>query len=384
MTPGSFNNADQKVWIFAGETSGDLYGAYLAYALQQMRPDLTIEGMGGQHMADVGVKIIVDSTELGVTGFVEVVKMYPKFKKIFNILLTRARRVRPDVIVFIDYPGFNLRFAEKAKELGIKVVYYVSPQVWAWKKGRAPKIAKLVDHMMVIFPFEEHIYDEYGLPTTFIGHPLVEVYQELEEVERDEDLVLLLPGSRRTEIDRIFPYLYGAGCLLRQKHPRMHFVIPTPRQSVADYIKKRLAKYKKKGADKLPIHVTCGDNEEWMRKAIAGIAASGTVTVQCAILGLPLVSVYRMNPISHFIFARIATLKYFTMVNIITDRLVYEEFAGRKMVPEIISAAVERILPGGERRDEVLDGIDEAIECLGAAVPASQNAAQIVLDQIDQ
>jgi lipid-A-disaccharide synthase len=378
-----FNKTPEKVWIFAGETSGDLFGAYLAKRLIMMQPGIQLSCMGGSEMKAAGVDIMVDSTELGVMGLVEVLKLYPKFKRIFNNLVERARNERPDVVVLIDYPGFNLRFAAKMKTLGIKVVYYVSPQIWAWKKGRAPKIAHVVDHMMVIFPFEKDLYKKYDLPTTFIGHPLVEILKRGDEAGRDPNLILLLPGSRNTEISRIFPTMYRCAEELKKRHPALRFVTLSPRATIADKLGELIAQLKSTDSD-LEIERLTGQNDDLMRTAAVAIAASGTVTVQCAMLGLPLVSVYRVNPITHFFMKRLVTISYFTMVNIITDRLVYEEFSQGDYTVETVVPAIERILPDGPRRAEVLRGMVEAVSELGRPQPASRNAAEIVLSVASQ
>ena len=175
MQENRYKSEEKKVWIIAGEESGDLYGARLAQELQKLETDLRLKGMGGREMRAAGVEIIVDSTELGVVGLVEVLKGIGTFFRIFRYLVNQAKEDRPDGIILIDYPGFNLRFAKKMKRLGIKLVYYISPQVWAWKANRIPVIASMVEKMMVIFPFEKEIYRKEGLPTVFVGHPLVEI-----------------------------------------------------------------------------------------------------------------------------------------------------------------------------------------------------------------
>ena len=168
-----------KVWIIAGESSGDLYGARISRELKKISPDIDISGMGGEEMKKEGLELMVDSTELGVVGIIEVIKIYPTFKRIFNMLVDEAGKQRPDAVVMIDYPGFNLRYAKKLHALGIPVIYYVSPQVWAWGKKRIPEIARIVKKMMVIFPFETKTYDGTDLDVEFVGHPLAELLSEV-------------------------------------------------------------------------------------------------------------------------------------------------------------------------------------------------------------
>lgn len=382
MSDSSFNKTSRKVWILAGEASGDTYGAYLVRALQELEPELAVSGMGGNEMRSAGVEILVDSTNLGVTGIIEVLKMYPTFRRIFKDLVARAEQEKPDAVVCIDYPGFNLRFAREMKRLGIPVVYYISPQIWAWKKGRGPKIAEVVEHMMVIFPFEEHIYDDFGLKTTFVGHPLVEILATDNPPERDENLVLLLPGSRFNEVDKLFPAMYATASQLTKDHPNLRFAVPTPRETVSKHVEELIAELRST-VDTVPdISVSTGQNNQLMRTAIAGLAASGTVTVQCAILGLPLVSVYKVNPITLYLVKRTATMEHFTMVNIIAEKRIFEEFAQADVNPGVLTPAMQAILPGGSRRDEVLADMDAAVRKLGSARPASRNAAEIILQVI--
>jgi len=335
-------------------------------------------GMGGKAMAEAGVEILVDSTELGVVGFVEVLKHLRTFKRIFNDLVARAEKDRPDVVVLIDYPGFNLRFAEQMYKRGIKVVYYISPQVWAWGKRRKPKIARFVNRMLVIFPFEEHIYDDYDLPTTFIGHPLIDILRDDSEDSRDDNLVVLLPGSRFSEIDRLFAPMYETALALHKKRPDLRFVVPAPREPIAERIRELIAAR----PGEVPVDVVVGETDKWLRRGTAGIAASGTVTVQCAIQGLPLVVVYRTNPFTYMLGSLLVKIPYFTMVNLVAEELVFEEFLQADVNPDVLAPALARILPDGGRRKDVMIGIERCIDRLGGRKNASRVAAEAVLAEL--
>jgi lipid-A-disaccharide synthase len=382
MQPSSFNHATQKVWLFAGEASGDLYGAHLTRELKTVRPELTILGMGGAEMRRAGVEIMVDSTELGVVGLVEVLKHYPMFRRIFNGLVERAELERPDLVVLIDYPGFNLRFAEQMRKRGIPVVYYICPQVWAWGKKRIPKIARDVQHMLVIFPFEQTVFDHVNLPTTFVGHPLVDILDEDEPVERDDKLIAILPGSRFSEVNRLAAPLFRTVASLHKAHPEYHYVIPVPRQPIADRLQEIMARSSL--PDSLQIKIAVGETPYWQRRAIAGIAASGTVTVQSAILGLPLVVVYKVNPLSYFLWSRLVKIDYITMVNLVAGKCVFEEYLQGDVCPEVLVPALQRILPGGERRQQAEEGIVDAVQALGGSSNASRRAAEAVINILDQ
>ena len=237
----------------------------------------------------------------------------------------------------------------------------------------------LVSHMMVIFPFERDIYKDHNLPTTFIGHPLLELLEDGKSAEREDDLIAILPGSRFSEINRLLVPLIETVRGIHKKHPNYRFVIPAPRESIAEKIKQECD-------DRLPkdinLTVAIGETTEWMRRATAGIAASGTVTVQAAILGLPLVVVYKINPITYFIFKLLVKIKFITMVNLVADKLVYEEYLQGDVNPTVLIPALERILMEGNRRQEVESGIKLAVQRLGGIKKASAMAAEIVLKEI--
>lgn len=373
--------SERSIWILAGEESGDQYGARLAEEIRRQEPDIRLAGMGGHAMAAAEVEILVDSTELGIIGLVEVLRHLPQMRRIFRFLVQKAEEERPAAVVLIDYPGFNLRFAEQMHRRGIKVVYYISPQVWAWKKGRIPKIAAWVDALMCIFPFEPAVYAGTGLRAEFIGHPLLETLAGIRDavITRSEDTVLLLPGSRRGEIDRLLePILMSALQIARQR-PDLKFVMPLPRQAVADYAEEKMTALALP-ADMPKIQMEVGTARQWMRRAAAGIAASGTVTIEAGILGLPLIVVYRLNWFSYRLARILVKVPYFAMVNLVAGRGVYAEFLQHEVVPEVLGPALLSILPGGERRADVTRGLEEAVAKLGGQVPASERAAAIVLE----
>ena len=365
------------IWIVAGEASGDGYGARLATELRALCPELRLKGMGGEAMRAAGVETMVDSSELGVVGLAEVFRHLPLFVRIFRRLVQTAAEERPDAVVLIDYPGLNLRLARRLHEMGLRVVYYVSPQVWAWKKGRIPRIAATVDRLLVIFPFETAVYAGTGLEVEFVGHPLLEILAEERnaDVGREPETVLLLPGSRRGEIDRLLPTMAATAALLAAERPDLRFVMPLPRQSVADHAARLLAALPPGPA----IRIEVGSARHWMQRAGTGLAASGTVTVEAAILGLPLVSVYRLHWLTYLLAVLIVRLPYFTMVNLIAARRLFPELLQGEFTPEAALAELRPLLPGGERRAAVEQGMREMVRALGGTWPASRRAAEAVL-----
>lgn len=367
------------VWIIAGEASGDNYGANLAQALRQRRPDLRLRGMGSEQMRAAGVELFVDSSELGVVGLIEVLKSIRFFIRLLRDVSARAIAERPAAVVLIDYPGFNLRLAERLHRAGIPVVYYISPQVWAWKKGRIPRIARDVDKMLCIFPFEPAVYAGTGLDASFVGHPLLEILAPLrrDPPPRDPNLVLLLPGSRSSELKALFPDFLRTAAQLQQARPELHFMVPLPRQSCLEQAKSLAA------ATPLPVALSLeysvGETRQWLSRAAAGLAASGTVTVEAAILGLPLVVAYRLNAVTWHIVKHMVKLPFVTIANLVTKRCVYEEYLQDDAVPEKLAPAVLTILPGGSRHDEVVAGIRECTQRLGGDDAISLRVADAVL-----
>lgn len=378
----------RRIWIIAGEASGDLYGARLAKELWRLSPPgLKVEGMGGPEMRKAGVGILVDSSELGVVGLVEVLENIVKFIRILVFLRREAARVRPDAVVLVDYPGFNIRFARMLWRLGIPVVWYISPQVWVWRKSNIPRLAKYCSKMMLIFPFETETYEGSGLDAEFVGHPLVDVVKGRSDaaIVRDPARVVLLPGSRRSETSRLLEPMLRTVSLLKSRRPELKFAISAPRPRTYGDIVKGVEDFKARnpGTPLPDFEIACGETSRWLQEGAVGLAASGTVTVECAIAGLPLVVVYKLNPITFFL-ARLVIGKlfrgFFTMVNIIAYKRVFEEFLQHQVVPGDLADAVERILPGGTRREEVLADMESVVSQLGGGSSgASARAAETVL-----
>ena len=346
--------------------------------------------MGGVKMREAGVQLLVDSSELGVVGIVEVLGSIFKFIRILFFLLKKVEEERPAAVVLIDYPGFNIRLAKRLKQRGIPVIWYISPQVWVWRKSNIPRLAEYCTKMMVIFPFEVDVYQGSGLDVEFVGHPLVEIVQARRDASltRDPGRILLLPGSRRSETKRLLWPMLEAASILKQRNSRLEFVISAPREKVADDIRRDLKEFQEKFPKvKLPeIPVVSGQTPQLLQTCIAGFAASGTVTVECAVAGLPLVVAYRLNPVT-FLLARIIIRKLFrnafTMPNIILNRTVFEEFLQFQVQPDVLADAMERILPGGSRRAQVEADMQEMTrEISGGVQGAGENAAQCVLSVV--
>lgn len=378
------------VWIMAGESSGDLYGAKIAEELKRREPGIVVRGMGGVKMKEAGVDCFIDSSELGVVGLFEVLASIGTFIRLLFDCVRRARKERPDVVLMVDYPGFNIRLAKRLWKLGIPVVWYISPQVWAWRKSNIPKYARYCRKMIVIFPFEPEVWAGSGLDVEFAGHPLIEVVRERTDpaIRRDPDKLLMMPGSRKSETSRLlFPFLETA-LLLKRRHPEMKFEIAAPRERTWKNVMDGIEAFAEKRPEirDLNLEVLCGQTARAMQECGTGLAASGTVTVESAIAGLPLVVAYRLHPLT-FLLARLIIRKLFrnafTMVNIILNRTVFEEFLQFQVVPADLADAVERILPGGPRRKQVEADMEEMKRELSCGSEnAASNAARMILETI--
>ena len=375
----------KKIWIFSGEASGDAYGAQLAKSIRELEHqkgnEIQIAGMGSEKMKAAGVDIIVDSSELGVMGVVEVLKIIFTIIKIFFLLKNKAIKERPDAVILIDYPGFNLRFAKEMHKHGIPVIWYVSPQIWSWHKSRIHKLAEYCEKMLVIFPFETEVYSKVELDTEFVGHPLVDIMQERHDssIVRDPNTLVLLPGSRSMEICRLLQPMLETALEMKKRHPALKFVISAPREKTLKHCEDIYNKFKHSHPDAPNMEITCGKTNYWQQKAGTGLAASGTVTVECAIAGLPLVVAYKLNWFTILLAAVFVKLYrgFFTMVNVIVNKEVFEEFLQHRVNAKNLSDALERVLPHGKRRKEVESDMKKMIESLSdGKVTALDHAAK--------
>ena len=386
-----FVRSMKKIWIFAGEASGDLYGARLGRALRRLAAErnipLELSGMGGPQMIGSGIPVKVDSTELGVMGLVEVLKLLFTFIGIYFRLGKAARRERPDAVVLIDYPGFNLMYALAMYFSRIKVIWYVSPHLWVWGKWRLPVLAKICTKMLVIFPFEVEVFARTSLRAEFVGHPLIDIVAERRDpaIVREPETFLLLPGSRVMEINRLLAPMLDTVRALASRHPELRFHLSAPREKIAALCREKITEYRKQHTGLPEIPVTCGDTGVWQQRAGTGLAASGTVTVESAIAGLPLVVGYRMNWVTILLASLVVRLYrgYFTMVNIIANKTVFQEFLQHHFCVKELLGPVESILPGGSRRKEVEEEMAEVVRLLSpGAGDAAAQAAKACLDAV--
>jgi lipid-A-disaccharide synthase len=318
----------RPIYIIAGEASGDFLGAQLIKALKKHAPQIEVAGIGGSLMEQEGVKSLFPMHELSLMGLVEILPHAFHLMRRINQTVQDIIEKQPAVVVTIDSPGFCLRVAKKLKkQTKIPIVHYVAPSVWAWREGRARKLAKKVDHLLTLFPFEPPYFEKYGLKTTFVGHPLIEqeiksdpTFRERHHIPAEATLLSLLPGSRKGEIDRLLPIFLEAAQLLTKDFPSLQIVIPT-----LPHLFNVLVKYMEKSYLPITVVETPGEKYAAFFASDAALAASGTVSLELAICNLPMVIAYKLSPVTHFIVKRLVKIKNACLVNILLGKSIVPE-----------------------------------------------------------
>lgn len=367
-----------RLLISSGETSGDLYAAELVRHLRPLAEGLEVFGLGGDRLEAEGARLLAHARELAVVGLWEVVTHLRRIRRVFHRVLDEAERQRPDAAVLIDYPDFNLRLAAQLRARGIPVVYYVSPQVWAWRRGRLRAIRENVARMVVIFPFEEALYREAGVPVSFVGHPLVDLVRPEADpasvraslgLDAGRPLVALLPGSRAQELAHHLPALAATVRRLRERRPDLQYALAlAPSLDAA----RTAAAF-----GDLPVRIVSGRTHAVLSACTAAIVASGTATVEAALLRAPMVVVYRLSPLTYALGRRLVDVPHYAMVNLIAERRVVPEIIQREFTPERTSAEVLALLEDGVLRARMLADLDEVRRRLGAPGASARAAAEV-------
>jgi lipid-A-disaccharide synthase len=368
-----------RVMVIAGEPSGDLHGAGLIRELKRRNPDLEVYGVGGNGMRGAGMELIYHIRDLSFMGFAEVLRHLPTIRKVRRTLLDVVARRRPDALVLIDYPGFNLRFARTAKAHGIKIFYYVSPQVWAWGKKRVVQMKGLIDKMFVVFPFEVDIYRQEGIEVEFVGHPLLEVIGGLERtngfrdrfgISRGKRLLGLLPGSRLQEVERILPMMAKAASVLQKDFQCEVAIGVAPNLQEVFY--RRLL-----GSSPF-FHLVSGATYDLMMDSELAFVTSGTATLETACFGTPMIVVYRTSFPTYWIGRMVITLKNIALVNIVAGRQIVPELIQRRMTPENLVQEARRILQNETVAQQMRTELLAVKEKLGTPGASARVAEQVL------
>jgi len=372
-----------SVLISCGEPSGDLYAGALTRELIALCPGLRVEGFGGERLRDAGATLVGDYRGLTVTGLVEALKVLPRSYAMYRRLVRAARERRPDVLVVIDYPDFNFRLAAAVRALGIPVVYYIAPQVWAWRSGRMRTLRRIADRILVIFPFEPAIYERAGTPVEFVGHPLVELarqtmpreaFLESAGLSASRPVLALLPGSRPNELPQILPRLVEALGLAAERLPGLQAILARA-PNLPDDLFAPIA------SSRVKVAVVEGRTDDVLAACDAVVTASGTATVQAAIHERPMVIVYRVAPLTYALGRRLVHVDTFGMVNLVAGRRIAPELIQADFTPEAVAREALRLLAPGEDRERTIAALREVRAKLGGE-GATRRAAQSVLDLV--
>jgi lipid-A-disaccharide synthase len=373
----------KKVMIMAGEASGDLHGANLARELWKLDTTMAIYGVGSKQMRDAGVRMLADASTISVVGITEVLTHIRAIYGVYAKLKKFLREERPDVLVLIDFPDFNIMLGKAAKKLGIPVVYYISPQVWVWRKGRIKTIASLVKAMIVVFPFEVPLYEKAGVDVRFVGHPLTDVvksrYSQHEArqalgIDPGKRTVALLPGSRKGEVANLLPDMLGAARLLLSRFQDLQFLLPVAPTLDAAF----LQAYVEQG--KVPVHLVEGRVYDVLRASDVAMVTSGTATLETGLLAVPMAIVYRTSALTYFIVTRLVrNLAHVGLVNIVANRRIVPELIQHEATPQKIADIVSEMLADPAVYRRMREDLLNVRAQLGAG-GASTRAASVVME----
>jgi lipid-A-disaccharide synthase len=368
-----------RIYIIAGESSGDAHGAALMREIAALIPDVQFFGAGGPQMQKMAANPFLNWTHEAVVGLWDVLVKYGYFRERFHEMFSQIRRIDPAAVIFVDYPGFNMRLAAYLRRKGYagKLICYISPQVWAWNRGRIPRMAKFLDLMMCIFPFEKPLYEASGLRTEFVGHPLLhELERHRTGIPRDPALVALLPGSRGREVKRIFPVMLRAATLLGARDRSMRFEASAASETTRKIMQKLLDETETRN-----VIIGSGRSYELMQRACAGMVASGTATLESTFFRLPFVLIYKVSWFTYLPGRMLIRIDYLGMPNILAGRKIIPEFIQHEAKPHCIADAVWDLYSNSPARAAMLADMDRVIESLGRK-GAERRPAEVVVREL--
>lgn len=367
-----------RLLVSCGEPSGDLYAAELVRHLRRIRADLDVFGLGGERLREQGAALRADVRELAVVGLVEVVTHLRRLRGVFRDLLDEVDRRPPAAAVLVDYAEFNLRLAAALRRRGIPVVYYVSPQVWAWRRGRLRDIRRTVARMLVIFPFEEPLYREAGVPVRFVGHPLVdlvapapdrEAFLRQHGLDPGRPVLAVLPGSRPKEIAHNLPPIAAALRRIQRERARVQFLLAVAPSIDPGSLVSRL--------EGVPVRMVGGATHAVLGACDAAVVASGTATVEAALLGAPMVVVYRLSMLTYHLGRRLVSVPHYAMANLIAGRRLVPELIQSDFTPERVAGEALRLLEDEGVRRRMKEGLDEVRQRLGGPGASARAAEEV-------
>jgi len=371
--------------VIAGEVSGDMRAAGLLRALRGRLADASFFGIGGPEMRAAGAETLYDVADMAVMGIPEVARRLPFFYRVFREMRRAAGARRPDAVLLVDFPEFNLPFAAAARRMGLKVIYYVCPQVWAWRRGRIRRMARSVDRLISIFPFEREFFADTGPRVDFVGHPLVAEAAAARAAPRaglpwsGTPRVALLPGSRANEIEMILPCMREAAARLAARHPGAGFLVASPSERIAGLARRGLAGGAASG--RVAAEVVVGRTREVLRQADAALVASGTATLEAALMGCPMAVVYRTSPLTFLVCRFLVRVPHIGMVNLVAGKRLCPEFVQNDATPAALADALEPLLAATPARARMVEGLAAVASALGPP-GADERAADAVREEV--
>lgn len=373
----------KRLVIIAGEESGDRHAARIVTELVKKHPQWQFSGIGGRHMQDAGIELISDLACYGVTGLTEVIRHLRIIKKAFRDIKAHLQEKLPDLLILVDYPGFNLRLAKFAKQvLGIRILYYISPQIWAWKAKRIHTIRENIDHMAVILPFEKKLYEDANVPVTFVGHPLIEsiptnlnmrLCRAQLKLPQHKQLIALLPGSRKNEIERHMPILAKTAEILLSRLENVHFVIPIAGTIRLDHIRQYLR------PNDNHFSFVEGHAVETMASSDFVIVASGTASFECALLGKPMCIIYKASWLTYLAASMLIKVQYLGLCNLLANQMIVPEFLQYDCHPTELSNTVMQLIKNKPKIDSMSNQLAKMRDRL-----SEQSADENILDLIER
>lgn len=381
-TGGRVSKRRKTVMIVAGEASGDAHGAKLVRAMRRRTDGIRFVGIGGRALKEAGMEVGISASTLSVVGITEVFAKAGNILKGMSAAKGMLKHLKPDLLILIDFPDFNLHLAGFARKVGVPVLYYISPQVWAWRSGRVRTIGRRVNHMAVILPFEQHFYQRHGVPVTFVGHPLMDrlhppPVMNLDGRSEEISVIGLLPGSRDGEVEKLLPVMLDAANLLQRKYPSLSFLVSLS-HSVDEALVRDILKRRKGAAS---VELADQGVEDVFERCGFVIAASGTVTLETAIAGIPMVIVYKVSPISYRLGKALIRVEHISLVNLISGKRLVPELIQEDASPRNIADTVDGMITDGPGLKRIREELIALRDRLGGP-GASDRVAEIALNMM--
>ncbi len=337
----------KKIVVIAGEESGDYHASHFVRALVKQHPDWQFSGIGGCHLQDAGMQLLFNLSSYGVTGVTEVFRFFFILRQAFYLVINHIKNENPDLIILVDYPGFNLRLAKKIRKFStVPILYYIGPQVWAWKANRIKTIKKFIDHIAVILPFEKNLYQRADIPVTYVGHPIIKQLENKKKLllnrnalalPENKILVSMLPGSRRNEIKRLLPVFIKIITILQKQDDSLHFVIPIAKSLNYNYMKSLIP-------TDLKLSLIYGHAIDAMMLSEAVVVASGTASLECALLGKPSCLVYKTSPLTYSAATQLINIPYIGLANILGGKMIMPEFIQDDCNPKSLCKMIHQLV----------------------------------------